>query len=518
MESPFREYLNTNYVPSDAEILRIRAHLEPHEAELARLELLIHDLTIQRDRVKDYIDSHRPLVSYPRRLPQDVVEQIFLACLPAQHSARVMSLAEAPLLLCRICSAWRKIAIRMPRLWNHLHVSWPFVAENQGRKQAMAQWLERSAQLPLAVSAAYDARSDDTHVILDSFLRFSARWHSACFSNMPVEVFLHLADVEAPQLTNLRVAFSNGFSAETGTQILASKFCRGLKDGTVHMTAPILEGVVPTTPFSWGYLAHLTLRCGSSDWTNAGLSSQAAWRLLKGCAQLRSFTFDLTSGDLSWPTDILLLPNIESLFIFDHFTKLPDLLGFINCLAMPRLVRFHIDNTFPTTAIPSHCVDSLRHLAKHSPLISDLCFDSLNLSATGLIETLQLFPLLSKLQLIHWRAQADADQLFTDVDLAGLFHILAPSALEPNPCPELEELSTRGSAVENGILVDFLQQQLHYGTKLRRLQVLFWGTRPDVIPDIQCFVASGLDVSLQYSYSAPMPKSAKFTPWDGLGQ
>ncbi|KAJ6494029.1 hypothetical protein C8R47DRAFT_1118088 [Mycena vitilis] len=100
-----------------------------------------------------------------------------------------MSLAEAPLLLCRICSAWRNIAIRMPRLWNHLHVSWPFVAETEGRKQAMAQWLERSAQLPLAVSAAYDARSDDTHVILDSFLRFSARWHTVPFSNMPVEVF-----------------------------------------------------------------------------------------------------------------------------------------------------------------------------------------------------------------------------------------------------------------------------------------------------------------------------------------
>ncbi|KAJ6530266.1 hypothetical protein B0H19DRAFT_904173, partial [Mycena capillaripes] len=120
MESPFRQHLNTNYAPTDAEIDRIRAHLAPHEAELARLEALIRDLTAQRDRVKDHVDSHRALISHPRRLPQDLIEQIFLACLPTHRNA-VMSPAEAPLLLGHICSAWRSVSFSMPRLWASLH-------------------------------------------------------------------------------------------------------------------------------------------------------------------------------------------------------------------------------------------------------------------------------------------------------------------------------------------------------------------------------------------------------------
>ncbi|KAJ7646476.1 hypothetical protein FB45DRAFT_712843, partial [Roridomyces roridus] len=50
------------------------------------------------------VDSHTALVSYPRRLPVDIVREIFVACLPAHRNA-VMSAQEAPLLLSRICSA-----------------------------------------------------------------------------------------------------------------------------------------------------------------------------------------------------------------------------------------------------------------------------------------------------------------------------------------------------------------------------------------------------------------------------
>ncbi|KAJ6467093.1 hypothetical protein C8R47DRAFT_947639, partial [Mycena vitilis] len=99
MESMFSEYLDTNYVPTDAEIDNIRAYLEPHEAEaaeLARLDSLMHRILFS------------PLAA-------DILEQIFLACLPTRHNA-VMSPMEPSLLLGRICSAWRAVAFSMPRL------------------------------------------------------------------------------------------------------------------------------------------------------------------------------------------------------------------------------------------------------------------------------------------------------------------------------------------------------------------------------------------------------------------
>ncbi|KAJ7354242.1 hypothetical protein DFH08DRAFT_773456 [Mycena albidolilacea] len=110
MESPFCEHLNTNQVPTDGEIERIRAHLTPHEEELA-------------NRVNTYIAAHRALIPHPRRLPQNLVEEIFLGCLPTHRNA-AMSAAEAPLLLGRICSAWRSVAcqefglpLTSPCLW-----------------------------------------------------------------------------------------------------------------------------------------------------------------------------------------------------------------------------------------------------------------------------------------------------------------------------------------------------------------------------------------------------------------
>ncbi|KAJ7502688.1 hypothetical protein B0H11DRAFT_1672491, partial [Mycena galericulata] len=86
-----------------------------------RVESLIRDLTAQRDRVKHHIDPYRALVSHSRRLPQEIVEKIFLACLRTHRNA-AMSPTEAPLLLGHICSAWRSIAFALPRLWSSLHI------------------------------------------------------------------------------------------------------------------------------------------------------------------------------------------------------------------------------------------------------------------------------------------------------------------------------------------------------------------------------------------------------------
>ncbi|KAJ6612633.1 hypothetical protein B0H10DRAFT_1691042, partial [Mycena sp. CBHHK59/15] len=89
-------------------------------AELARLESLIHKLIAQRDSVKNYIEQHRALTTRPRRIPQEILEKIFLDCLPT-HRNVVMSASEARLLLGRICGAWRSIAFAIPRIWASLH-------------------------------------------------------------------------------------------------------------------------------------------------------------------------------------------------------------------------------------------------------------------------------------------------------------------------------------------------------------------------------------------------------------
>ncbi|KAJ7743330.1 hypothetical protein B0H16DRAFT_1245385, partial [Mycena metata] len=123
MPSPFASRLGTNYCPSDEEIIDIRAFLIEPKSRLKRLDDKVADLqkaidslTEERASVRSFVDAHDALLSPIRRLPLDIVQEIFVACLPT-HRNCVMSAVEAPLLLGRICSLWRAVALSTPCLW-----------------------------------------------------------------------------------------------------------------------------------------------------------------------------------------------------------------------------------------------------------------------------------------------------------------------------------------------------------------------------------------------------------------
>ncbi|KAJ7469713.1 hypothetical protein FB451DRAFT_1400535 [Mycena latifolia] len=110
MPSPFTSKLGTNYCPQDEELAEIQAFLaEPTDRlkqldeEINSLQKALDRLTEERGRLGAYVDAHRALISPARHLPLDIIQEIFLACLPA-HRNCVMSATEAPVLIGRICS------------------------------------------------------------------------------------------------------------------------------------------------------------------------------------------------------------------------------------------------------------------------------------------------------------------------------------------------------------------------------------------------------------------------------
>jgi hypothetical protein len=54
-----------------------------------------------------------------RRLAPEIIEDIFLHCLPPRRS-RTPSRLKAPILPCQICSSWRRIALGLSELWEVL--------------------------------------------------------------------------------------------------------------------------------------------------------------------------------------------------------------------------------------------------------------------------------------------------------------------------------------------------------------------------------------------------------------
>ncbi|KAJ6578969.1 hypothetical protein B0H10DRAFT_1836130, partial [Mycena sp. CBHHK59/15] len=107
--------------------------------EIGRIQAMLDNLTQKRDHLVNLIDAHLALVSPVRRLPDDVVWEIFAASLPSEYA--VMDGAESPLLLWKICRLWRHLALSTPRLWASLHVAAPPNDEMEKIYDAVKFWI-----------------------------------------------------------------------------------------------------------------------------------------------------------------------------------------------------------------------------------------------------------------------------------------------------------------------------------------------------------------------------------------
>ncbi|KAJ7753313.1 hypothetical protein DFH07DRAFT_511142 [Mycena maculata] len=128
MASPFASRLGTNYCPTDGKMVEIEAlligpslRMKRLDDEIAEIQKALTKLTEERDSLGAYIGAHKALVSPVRRLPRDMIQDIFMACLPTHR----MSAREAPVLLGRIYSSWRVISLSTPGLWVSLRIAVP---------------------------------------------------------------------------------------------------------------------------------------------------------------------------------------------------------------------------------------------------------------------------------------------------------------------------------------------------------------------------------------------------------
>ncbi|KIM41496.1 hypothetical protein M413DRAFT_72067, partial [Hebeloma cylindrosporum] len=131
LKPEFKALLQSNDVPSALTILEVKESLKAPlnelkevEEELRRLGELIKVMKTKRQRLQETINDHNIILSPARRLPRDVLHEIFLHCLPVHHNPVIKS-SQAPLLLTQICSSWRAIALSSPRLWSKIHVPFP---------------------------------------------------------------------------------------------------------------------------------------------------------------------------------------------------------------------------------------------------------------------------------------------------------------------------------------------------------------------------------------------------------
>ena len=117
--------MNSNAIPSDSEIIVIRALITDAEAwieELHRRRFPAQDRASQAvefQLLKD-IEACRALLNPVRYLPSEILQEIFLHY--ADNPRRNVEIATMPWRLGHISHRWRKFPLSIPSLWNNIPV------------------------------------------------------------------------------------------------------------------------------------------------------------------------------------------------------------------------------------------------------------------------------------------------------------------------------------------------------------------------------------------------------------
>ncbi|RDB26154.1 hypothetical protein Hypma_006420 [Hypsizygus marmoreus] len=116
--------------------------------EIERLETTLSSLKAQRPRDLAKIDLYRSAIAPQRRVPPELLSEIFLKCEPGEIAVPIQP-RKIPWVLGRVCSKWRRISIATLGLWTDVGI-YPGVEKNAAsQKDAVKCVLGRSRPMPL---------------------------------------------------------------------------------------------------------------------------------------------------------------------------------------------------------------------------------------------------------------------------------------------------------------------------------------------------------------------------------
>ncbi|KDR83118.1 hypothetical protein GALMADRAFT_88974 [Galerina marginata CBS 339.88] len=444
MQPHLAKLLKTNESPSEGTLIEVKEllskplqELENKEAEIERLEQTLKNLQEERDVIQNSIKEYATILSPIRRLPSDIVHEIFYHCLPI-HRNPIMSITEAPLLLTRICQPWRSIALASHRIWSRVHVallpcsighSTPYHSPGMGANGAWQRerdsiekysrtmrarckladiWLSRSGSCPLSISLNFggmdrmDDNLDDGNALVQlliTIISFSHRFSDIELS-LPYEVYrvieTRITLEMIPRLQKLKINF---FEPVTPHPEMA-------KRNVILLQAPKLQSISLYTdnisvfdsrniPTAWENLTFLAF--------NSAITSADAVEVLRRCDNLVHCKLVISDGLDVYigPEDILSLPRLQTLSIHVGGTDLMALLyrridaPTLNSFDYQKYNRFPFSNAgYGSASNPPSPILSL--LEKYST-IKKLSFDSRILTAQDILFTFRFASQLTHL-------------------------------------------------------------------------------------------------------------------------
>ncbi|KAJ7611969.1 hypothetical protein DFH06DRAFT_1243798 [Mycena polygramma] len=222
--------LRSNSLPSEPSHLEMiktagPVHLVQYDAEIARLNEVIRRVKSERSSLLRYIDRCHSVSSPIRRLPAEILAEIFAFCSPKPgsfyHPEKSIPsdgaerLAQTHLLrLSQVCISWYRTVMGTPQLWATVHAV--FGPNGVGSKRAVS--LSRSLALSAACPLDIHCVASPAHNVLglQMLVPHSARWRSLdLYLNQDTPECLANVKGNLPILQNLAVGLYNAHIGDT---------------------------------------------------------------------------------------------------------------------------------------------------------------------------------------------------------------------------------------------------------------------------------------------------------------
>ncbi|KAJ6466022.1 hypothetical protein C8R47DRAFT_1154166 [Mycena vitilis] len=394
--------LKCNEIPLDHDIPLIRdficrgqKQLDTLDAAIDHLRETLTQLTLSREVIAESLHQHRGVVSPVRRLPLELLWEIFALTLPDESGSIEPHLESTiPWRVSAVCRSWREAALSYGPLWSTVTV--PF-SRTQFAALKLETQLKRSRNGPLDIS--FQQRAVTSQVFNMVFAQCH-RWDRLHLEVSPstapnLQALRNSADGSSlPSLQRLEVIVSSSSPAVAVPDVFST--ARQLRK--VMLTDASFRFPSPRLTISWDGITHY--RANYPRWQHL--------EILKAAPNLRECNIHHTefqsSIGLDWET-----------------------------VTLPHLRRLHVD-----------CCNFLLHL--NAPLLENLV-----LSEAGRVQNLLPFargaPGLQRLTLLHCSINEGSIQLLRSLPV--LMHLF----IKPDFCPSnsdyisfLEAMTMRESA------------------------------------------------------------------------
>ncbi|KAK0218510.1 hypothetical protein EDD85DRAFT_355693 [Armillaria nabsnona] len=187
------ELLKSNHPPLQAERVHLESVISEDHILLAGLKERISQhrnalevLLDQEKRVEQKMESCKTIVHPIRRIPDDIVREIFLTSfrMDTRDGKDMLDKTFAPLILSQVCRDWRVTALSTSQLWSSIKLDFDLYQDEIACQYLLQMYLQRSANHDVVISL-HCKRDISRNNLIPVLLLNAPRWTTSVSLSIP---------------------------------------------------------------------------------------------------------------------------------------------------------------------------------------------------------------------------------------------------------------------------------------------------------------------------------------------